>query len=428
MSFSFVSGRTKSARGLASRFALALALAGGAVIGSAAAAPAAYAQDNSRGFANAYSPVAELVTGDMPNWQAASAQFETLVAAIENEDDRNIAGNFALQIGVNTNDQLMQRRGLEMMLASGKVPPETVGLYNFYVGNFALRAGEMAAASAALQIALDSGYLPPEAATDVSTHPRSQLLQIMLRQDQGAEAARQVQALAAAAKAGGAAVPVQWIRLGLQGALDAEDTPAAMALTVELVKNEPTAENWNLAGRVVLQSTELDDGAQLDLLRVLRQAGALSQRSEFTAYAQLADPRIMSNEVLGLLAEGVAAGYFPAGDEFYVEVKTIADARAPQDRRDLEQTVREGQAGAAMDAVVAGDVLYSLSDFARAETMYQQALEKGGDRDTALTRAGMAQVLQGNYAAAIETLAQVGGTRQPVANLWAAWAEEKMGS
>lgn len=417
MSFLFASARAKSVRAAASRMALAFALVGGAVVGSAAIAPAAYAQNNSRGFAAAYSPVAALVAGDMPNWPAAAAQFETIVAAIENEDDRNIAGNFALQIGSNTSNPAFQRRGLEMMLQSGKVEPARIGQFNYFVGTLAYQADDFAAARTALTAALAAGYTQDD--------PRGIIVESYLKQGQIGATLDYIDTVIAS----GVAPDENWFLRTLQDSYEAGLEAESLRTSTMLVKSFPTTENWMKSLQVINELVELDEQAQLDLLRLMRATGAMTQRNEFVRYIENADPRIMSNEVLAVLAEGLAAEHFTTGaaDNYYSEVKAIADVRAPADRRELEQTVREGQSGAALDASVAGDVLYSLSDFARAETMYLLAAEKGGDRDTALTRAGMAQVMGGKYAEAVETLGQVRGARQTVASLWATWAQEKLG-
>lgn len=417
MFLSFASARRNTARGAASRLALALAFAGGAVVTSAAIAPSAYAQSNSRGFAAAYSPVAALVAGEMPNWAAAGAQFETLVAAIENEDDRNIAGNFALQIGNNTNNRAMQRRGLEMMLQSGKVLPAQIGQFQSFVGSLAYEVGDYAASRTAFQAAIAVGYLEND--------PHGTILQSYLEEQKISEGLDYI----GTAIASGVAPEENWFLRCLQKSYDADLVGESLRASTMLVQSFPTSENWMKGLQVINELAELDPQAQLDLLRLMRATGAMTQRTEYVRYIENADPRIMSNEVLSVLAEGLAAGEFStgAGDDYYSEVKSIADTRAPEDRRELEATVRDGQSGTALDASVAGDVLYSLSDFARAETMYLLVAEKGGDRNEALTRAGMAQVQQGKYAHAISTLGLVTGPRQPVASLWTTWAQEKMG-
>ena len=107
-------------------------------------------------------------------------------------------------------------------------------------------------------------------------------------------------------------------------------------------------------------------------------------------------------------------------------MKGIADTRAPQDRNGIEGLVSDGQSGDAVDALSAGDVLYSLGDFARAENMYRMAMEKGADANLANTRIGIAQAEQGNYAAAVDTFGMVEGVRSPIARMWAAYASSMM--
>ena len=409
----FVSARSR--KSLVSSLALALALAGGVAVSSAAFVPAAHAQSYSREFRGAYAPVANLTQGEMPNWAAARDQFETIVAAIKNEDDRNAAGNFALQIGNNLSDKRFQRRGLEMMLQSGKVAPEQVGMFNFFVGNLAYEAGDYAAARTALLAAVAAGY--------TENDPRGLILGSYFEQNQPAEGIAYLQSLAA----GGGAVPENLLLVGLQNAYDANLITESNQLSLLLVQQHPTEENWVRSTQVVNAINALDPQAQLDLFRLMRETNALTQRAEYIRYIENADPRIMSNEVLPVLQLAVDAGELATTDDYYREVKSIADARAPQDRRELEALVREGRAGDARAALSTGDLLWSVADYARAEELYQAALDKGADRDTALTRLGMTQVKQGKFADAVATLGQVGGARAPVAQMWAAYAQSQIG-
>ena len=151
----FRTTRNKSIRGTVAGFALAIALAGGVSMGSAAVtSEAAQAQDNSRGFVEAYQPVAAMVQGETPDAAGARAAIPTMVAAIETPADRNVAGNLILNIGNQLSEPALQRQGLEMMLESGLVAPEQVGQFNWFVGSLAFNAGDYAAARNALQAAV----------------------------------------------------------------------------------------------------------------------------------------------------------------------------------------------------------------------------------------------------------------------------------
>jgi len=412
--------RNKSIRGTVAAFALAIALAGGVAMGSTAVtSDAAYAQ-NSQGFAEAYQPVAEMVQPDVANFEGARAAIPTIVAAIENENDRNIAGNLILNIGNNLSDPALQRRGLEMMLESGLVAPEQLGQFNWFVGSLAFNAQDYAAARNAFNAAIEAGYNDPEA--DIV----SLIAETYDREDNIQAAYTTVMDAVAAAEAAGTTPREGWLLSTLQRTYDNDMNAEALATSEALIKYYPSETNWVNTLQVIGQLNEFDPALRVDLFRLMRATDSMTQRPEFVRYVEDLDPRVMSNEVQDVLAAGTAAGVFTADDPYYVEVKGIADTRAPQDRSGIEGIVSDGESGDSIDAMSAGDVLYSLGDFARAEGMYRMALEKGADANTANTRIGIAQTEQGNYAAAVETFGMVNGTREPIARMWAAYAGSMM--
>ncbi|MEN7537138.1 tetratricopeptide repeat protein [Aurantiacibacter flavus] len=397
-----------------SRAAMALALAGGALF-----ATSAQAQDYSRGFREAYVPVAEITSGEEADWAAARDQFDSVLAAIENDDDRNAAGNMALMIGNNLNDPVWQRRGLELMLESGKVEPERIGQFQFFVGNLAYNAKDYAEARAALEAALAAGY--------TENDPQGLIIETYLQEDNVPGAVAYIEKLQPEFAAAGRTIPVTWIERTLGAAYSNDMYDESIALAKALVKADPSSAGWLKSLQVVGAIRQLEPQVELDLLRLMRETDALSNRAEYIRYIEALDPRIMSNEVLPVMAEAVEAGLIDTGDNYYVEVKSIADSRAATDRSDPDGTFAEGQSGDALDAMGSANVLWSLGDYARAETLYQAAADKGGDLNEAMTRKGMAQVMQGKYDEGIATLGQVTGPRKPVADMWVLYAEQKAG-
>lgn len=413
--------RSKSFRGTVAGFALAIALAGGVAMGSTAVtSDAAYAQENSRGFVEAYHPVAELVNDETPDYAAAKAALPALYEKIENENDRQVAGNLTLIVGNNTDDKALQRRGLEMMLQSGLVAPEQLGQFNFYVGSLAYQAEDYAAARQALQAAKDAGYTDPE--TDLTML----IADTYTREENARGALDYLLQSVSSAEAAGTTPNERWLLSALQTTYDFELTNEAVDVSETLLRHYPTQTNWVNSLQVINALNEFEPAARVDLFRLMSQTDALTQRAEFVRYIEDLDPRVMANEVQDILASGVTAGTFTTDDPYYVEVKGIADTRAPQDRNGIEGLVSDGQSGDAVDALSAGDVLYSLGDFARAENMYRMAMEKGADANLANTRIGIAQAEQGNYAAAVDTFGMVEGVRSPIARMWAAYASSMM--
>ncbi len=413
--------RSKSIRGTVAGFALAVALAGGVAMGSAAVtSDAAFAQENSRGFVEAYQPVAAMVTGETPNPEAAKAALPALYEKIETESDRQVAGNITLILGNNTSDPVLQRRGLQMMLDSGLVAPEQVGQFNWFVGSLAYQAEDYAAARTALEAAKAAGFSDPE--TDLTlliadTYSKQDNVQGSLDY--------LMQAISDAETAGGTPTE-RWLLRALQETYDNDMVEEAVTVSEGLLRHYPTQTNWVNTLQVINALNEYEPDARVDLYRLMGQTNALTQRPEFVRYIEDLDPRVMANEVQDILASGVTAGVFTTDDPYYVEVKEIADTRASQDRSGIESIVSDGESGDSLDAMGAGDVLYSLGDFARAESMYRTALEKGADANLANTRIGIAQAEQGNYAAAVDTFGMVDGARSAIARMWATYASSMM--
>lgn len=412
---------SKSLKSFGSALAMAVALAGGAVLANAGMAAPVAAQQYSDTFVTAYTAVQTVVNSGAADLSGARPLIPAMLAAIQNADERNAAGNLLLSLGQTMRDPPLQRQGLELMLASGLVPAEAQGQYYYYLGNFALQARDHPAGRTALQRALDLGYMPAEAAADPQLDPRTQILQSFFFEENFTGLLGYANTLFGD---GSQRQPELWLTYGLQGAIETSSLADATLFSQALVAHYPSERNWGNGLRVIGGLGDFDDQANLDLLRLMRLTGTLTEGNDFIRYIETADPRIMSNELVHVLAEGVRAGHFASGQTYYDEVKGIVDDRMAEDRADAPALVREARSAASgAPALSAGDVLYSLGDFAGAEAMYAMSVEKGSaNTAAALTRLGMAQLRQGNVAAAQAALAQVTGPRAPIAQMWAAYA------
>lgn len=422
------SARRATARRFGSAISLALALAGGAVVATAAASPAA-AQNranrdaprpqNSEAFVKVYEPVAAIVAAESGDFAAAKPQIPGLVASIQTPDDRFAAGNLILQLGNKLRDAQFQRQGLELMVASGKADPAQLGQFHFFIGSLAYDARDWAGARTALQAALAAGY--------TQDNPEAMIAETYFGENQAAPGLDYLKGVIDRKVAAGETVPEAWYLRALQVAYQARLAQQATDWSEMLVAQAPNQANWQRALQVVNSLHELEPQTELDLLRLMLTTNAMSERAEFVSYIEAADPRIMANEVAKVLDAGVRAGVLNTGDEYYADVKRIVDERAAADRRDapgLANEARSAAGGAA--AHNAGDVFLSLGSWAEAEEMYAMALQKGvSDRDRTLTRLGIAQAQQGKNSEARATFAQVGGTRVTVARMWTAFVDSR---
>lgn len=414
----------RSARRKSSHLAMALALAGGAAFGTAITAPTAMAQDYSRDFVEVYQPTAALTQGETPDFEAARAGLQAVYAAIETPDDRMAAGNLTLIVGQQLSDDGLRRSGLEMMIESGMVPAEQIGLFHYYVANFAFNAGDYAVARSEIEAAVANGYV--DADSEDINDPEYIIMQSYSAEDNPLAAIEYITGVAQQRVAAGQAVPERWLLRALQDSYDYELIPQATSVSQILLQISPTDQNWLNALQVINVLNEWEPAERVDFARLMMEADVLTQRPEFIRYIEDLDPRIMGNEVLGILQAGLAAGEFEAADPYYIEVRDIATPRAAADRRQISTYISDGENGDSREAMSTGEVLFSMGDYAQAERFYQLALERGFEANTANTRIGIAQAKQGNFAAAIDSFAQVSGTRATIATMWSAYASAQM--
>jgi tetratricopeptide (TPR) repeat protein len=419
-------GRGKMSR-LLSGVALSVALATGSLAATALVAPPAQAQEYTEAFVNAYNPIQTITNSGVADFSAARPLVPALVAALTNADERSAAGNLLLVVGQNLRDPALQRQGIELMLASGKVAPESQGQYYYYVGNFALQLRDYAGGRTALRQALAAGYAPTAAANDPALDPRTQILQSLFLEENFPELISTAGEFVTAAGAA-TQVPELWLSYGLQGAIETENAEAALRFSEPLVRYYPTARNIRNAVRVVTSLGNVDNGPVLaDAQRLLFAADALGDRRDFVAYIASIDSRLMANETLRVLERGVSSGLLPQGDDYYAAEFAVASERAPSERRDAPGMLADARSSATgLEAYEAGELYLSLGDYAQAETLYAMALEKGStDRNRDLTRLGIAQFQQGKTAEAQATFAQVQGDRAAVAALWSAFVASR---
>jgi len=418
---------TQPARRFGSHVALALALAAGGMVGSAVVSAPALAQKkkeeagkgtNSKGFAAAYTPLQQAVDAGT-DLQAAKAQIPTVVAAVENNHDRFIMGSMMVSLGDKLKDTALQEQGVQMMLDSGEVGPDRVGMFRYYLGKWAMDAKNFAKARTEFQASAAAGYADAD--------PEVIIAETYFGEKNHADGLRYLADLIDRRKAAGQAIPEAWYHRGLAMAYEAKLAEQGNDYARRMLAANVNNDNWLRAFTVVSTLNKLDEQGQLDLLRLMMATDTLKERYQYQEYLNTAAKNGLPNEVLSVLKYGVGKGAFGTGDPIYLSAKELADPVAARDLRDAPNMAKEAQAaGTGRNANGAGNAFYSLGQFAEAEAMYKLALEKGApEPDLTRTRLGMAQIQQGKFAEGKATLEQVAGTREPVAEMWIAYANAK---
>lgn len=423
--------RIALARRPASSLALAVALATGAAVGATAfASPAMAAQKDKKDgeesgggysdeFRAIYAPLAELTKSETADVAALKAQLPALVAVTASNDEKMAAGSAIFEVGKKASDQTLQLQGLELMLASEKVPAENVALYNFLTGQLAFNMKDYAKSRSYVQSAIDAGY------TD--NDPQVFIAETYFSEGNHAEGLKLLTAAIEARQAAGQPVNEDWIRRGLAMAYNNKMTAEAGRYALLFATEYPSDVSWGDAVAITLNTSKYDAPAVLDLLRLARLTNAFSEPNLYYEYIEAADYRRMPGEVVEIIDAGYASGKLPKSDTNLAEIRKEAQSRAATDRADLPKLIASARSDSGLrNVVIAADLALSYDQPADAEALYTRALGMAGvDKALVLTRLGIAQVDQGKFTEAQASFAKVEGPRKAIADLWAAYAAQK---
>lgn len=431
--------RTGIARRSASRAALALALACGAVVGTVALAPPALAAkreeapkaDYTKAFVTVYQAAEK--QNNSGDHAGAKAQIPAVLAQVKTDDDKNAAGGLLYNIGTGLKEPALQLQGLDMMLASGKGTQAQRGQYNWTGYQIANGDGQAELARKYLQGAIDENYSFDGQLSDGTTkHFEARDLQLFLFEsyisgNENEAGLAYLYKLLQAEVAAGRKPPEDWIKRGFSVAYSNDMPRETSQFVVMLIRNYPNKDAWGDGIAVLRNSTDLDNSEMLDVMRLARLTNSLRFAQDYNDYLNSADGRRVPLEVTAIIDQGVAAGLLNPSDVLVAEVKKAAAdniASVKADAAALERDARS--APTAKLALNAGEVYLGLDNGAKAEELFNLALTKPEvDRNLALTRLGMAQVMEGKYAEAKASFAQVEGSRKGIAGLWILYADQK---
>lgn len=415
-------------RAVSSRLTLAIALAVATAVGLGAVATPAYAAkkkeetktakaDYSKPFVAAYQPLATALKaeGDLT---PLKAQVDGLVAAASTADDKMAAGQFVYQVGEKTGDMALQRRGLDLMLDSGRFTGQDYAKNLFAAASLAYNAKDWATAQRRGQQAIDAGY---------TGDAELMLAETYFAQNQVPQGLTSLDTAIAKKVAANQPVPEAWLKRGLAQAYQADLQPQAYKYSGMYAQYYPSTNSWGDAIAIQRNMGRYEGADLLDIMRLGQRTKSLRAERDYLDYIDAADARRLPGETQRIIEEGLAAGKLRANSTLVMEAKSTASGRVKTDMADLPKIERDARAASATAATVAvaGDIFLSYQQPAKAEEFYKIALSKPGvDTARVLTRLGIAQADQGKKAEAAATFAKVQGARQAIAQLWAIYAAQ----
>lgn len=366
------------------------------------------------------------------------AGAETQIAAAEatatTPDDKYLAGSLWLNLGLGKQDEALQRKGVEQMLASGKASQADVAKFSFFAGQFALKTKDFDPAIKYFNDSIAAGY--------AGSSPNVMLAEAYFGKayqnvsgNQLAPAGKQlaIQGLASLKKAidiqTAAGQPVEggWYTRGFQMSALAS-APDAAFWSSQALKADPKPENWRIALRSYQDGHRtITRDENLDLLRLMAATGALKDAYSYQEYSDALLKGGLFGEAKSVIDAGRAAGNL-SGTQLS-DVYKIASDGIPSDKASLASSeAAAAKASTGKIAASTASAYMGYGNYAKAVSLYRLALQKGGvDANEVNTRIGIALAKSGDNAGAKAAFATVTtpGARKDIADFWQVWLSSK---
>lgn len=434
-----------------SRFnmALMLALAGTTAVSLALPVDAALAQKEKKGkkgkdeapqmelspaFRNAFA-AAQTAFG-ANDFVTAETKLNEAAAVAASADEKYLTGKMTLQIGLKKPDEAMQMKGVEMALASGKATEAEAKTFNSFVGEKALLKNDFARARQYLTAAVQAGQNSP-----VNLF---QLAEAHFGEAIAKSGGRSIDAANAPVAAAGLPYLQRAVEGDLAGTKQYAASWAKRGFQIARATKSDSSVFANLLLRAdggkgawheVIQATQSDNRGftseqNLDAMRLLRMAGGMTSASDYQEYIEAAGAARRPTEVIALIEEGKAAGIITDGNTYFRDALATANGARGEYVATLPESIRDSRGKATATVTLAtADALLANKQYAEAEELAGIAITKGAtDKERALMIQAIAQVAQGKYEPARQTLAGVTGVRAPLAKLWTLYIDQKSGA
>jgi len=407
---------------IVSRMAMAIAL------GSMAVAAPAFAkkEDKQAAASEKATPAVQKAAfdaqkaADAGDVATALTNYNTAKAAMVNNEDKFMVGRVGYQIYQKNKDEQLFSDSIDLMLESGKPSADAQKQLYFAQGQIAYNKKNYPKALTAFQAAEKAGSADPDLVPLIVESTALQGLTVQALQTLKDEAAKR--------EAAGQPVPAEWYQRGVSIGYknkNPADQAAINQLTLDLclkwVASAPQPQYWNGALEVYAQQFKLDNEGRLEMLRLLRAAGAMEGGDDYREYADDVYLRF-PNEAMSVLQEGAAKGKVTlTGKNDAADVMGIVKGKVVADKASLPGADKASRAAATgKPALSTADAYVGYGDYAKAVDLYKVALAKGAgvDPGTVNLHMGWALALSGDTAGAKAAFQAVTGVRKPIADFW----------
>jgi tetratricopeptide (TPR) repeat protein len=346
------------------------------------------------------------------------AKVAAALAKAKSNDDKYVIGKLQLKAAVDANDTNAMTQAIETIIGSGAAPDvEQISLYT-NLGKLQYNAKSYDSASKSLEQVLQRDPANVDAIVTLAETRNAQ--------GRAAEGVGLIQKAIAAKVAAGQKPDENWYKRAVKLSFDAK-MPTAPDIAREWVAAYPTPKNWRDAIRIYHQSSQLDDAALIDTMRLARVTGALQGENDYFRYTNTLVTKGFPGEAKAVLDQGFAAKAIDKSRATFSQLYSLASTRSQGDQASLAATASAAKAAPdAKKAMVTAEAYYGYGDYQQAADLFRTALTKNGaDKDVANLRLGMALAQAGDKAGAEAALKAVGGAQAGTAKLWLTYLQTK---
>lgn len=329
-------------------------------------------------------------------------------AAASTNQDRYIIGRLQLNKAFTDKDNVSMKSAIDDIATSQVLDNATVARLYTGLGSSLYSAKQFDQAAAAFErgLALDPNNV------DLMTN----LAESRFAMGRKAEAVPLLQKVLAARLAAGQKPDEALYRRMFDIAYDSK-LPSSVEIGKQWVAAYPNPTSWRNALAVYQNINKPGVEEVLNLLRLMRATGALSNPADFSLYATAAADQGNFVEAQAVIDEGLSKQAINANDRLIKEIIDGLKAKPKATAADLATAIKDAKTGVACLRI--GDRYYGLGDYAKAAELYRMAEGKGGvDANIVNMHLGMALARSGDKAGAAAAFKKVGGPNAQIAQYW----------
>ena len=199
--------------------------------------------------------------------------------------------------------------------------------------------------------------------------------------------------------------------------------PSSVEIGKQWVAAYPNATSWRNALAVYQNVNKPGVEEVLNLLRLMRATGALSNPADFSLYATAAADQGNYVEAQSVIDEGLSKQVINPSDRLIKEIIDGLKGKPKATAADLAIATKDAKTGTAFVRI--GDRYFGMGDYAKAIELYRMAEGKpGSDANLVNMHLGMALARSGDKAGATAAFKRVSGANAQIAQYWTIYVNQ----